>query len=63
MKQVSNWDRYASMALATGLAPCFLILNELISEHQKFSDYVEKLDIKFDGGSAEKFDDWSVDTP
>jgi len=32
-------------------------LRELINEHSKFSDYVEKLDTKCDGGGAEKFDD------
>ena len=39
-------------------------MNELINEHYKFSDCVEKLDIKCDGGGAEKIRrrrDWSVD--
>jgi len=41
----------------------FFISNELINEHKKFSDCVEKLDIKCDGGGAEKIQrrrDWSV---
>jgi len=39
-------------------------LNELINEHQKFSDCVQKLVVKCNGGGAEKFRrrrDWSVD--
>ena len=38
---------YASMALI--IAPCFFMFSELINEH-----CVEKLDMKCDGGGAEK---------
>jgi len=48
---------YASMALI--IAPCFFMFSELINQH-----CVEKLDMKCDGGGAEKLRrrrDWSVD--